>query len=139
MTYLGLQFLHGQSFGAETARLEELAKLASDPRWGVKFKLLSVGHVPGQPAEPLMRGPVAASDLAEKARIAFLTRISKPSCSASASKRQVTLRCSTCTPDGLITKPTRAGATRGGSCTVMLQHGSRCSMKSSRPLVPSTR
>jgi len=62
-----LQFLHGQSFGAETARLEELAKLASDPRWGVKFKLLSVGHVPGQPAEPLMRGPVAASDLAEKA------------------------------------------------------------------------
>jgi hypothetical protein len=72
VTYLALQFLHGKSLGAETARLEELAKLVSDPRWGVKFKLLSVGHVPGRPPEPLMRGSVAAKDLAEKARTAFL-------------------------------------------------------------------
>jgi hypothetical protein len=72
MTYLALQFLHGKSLGTEIARLEKLAQLVSDPRWGVKFKLLSVGHVPGRPPEPLMRGPVAANDLAEKARIAFL-------------------------------------------------------------------
>ncbi|MEO8549444.1 MAG: hypothetical protein ABI678_05710 [Kofleriaceae bacterium] len=72
MTYLALQFLHGSPVGTDTARLETLAALVSDPRWGVKFKLLSVGHVPGRPPEPLMRGPVAAKDLAEKARTAFL-------------------------------------------------------------------
>ncbi len=66
MSYLALQFLHGKS-----VQLERLATLVSDPRWGGTFKLLSVGHVPGRPPEPVMRGPVAAKDLDEKARTAF--------------------------------------------------------------------